>query len=70
GCCSGSACASGSGEPCPTLRARGVAEPRVRGAVRFAVGAFTTDAEIDEAAKRIAAVNARLRAAGKAPAAG
>ncbi|MEN0111799.1 MAG: cysteine desulfurase family protein [Planctomycetota bacterium] len=69
-CSSGSACASGSSEPSPTLRAMGLPEPLVRGAVRFAVGAFTTDAEIDEAAKRIAAVNARLRAASEAVSAG
>lgn len=61
-CSSGSACASGSSEPSPTLLAMGLPEPLVRGAVRFAVGAFTAEVEIDDAAERIAAVNSRLRA--------
>ncbi|QDV76423.1 cysteine desulfurase family protein [Botrimarina mediterranea] len=61
-CSTGSACASGSSEPSPTLLAMGLDRELVDGAVRFAVGAMTTEAEIDEAIERIARVNAGLRA--------
>ena len=59
-CSTGSACASGSSEPSPTLLAMGLDRKLVDGAVRFAVGAMTTDAEIDEAIQRIGRVNTGL----------
>ena len=56
-CCStGSACASGSSEPSPTLLAMGLSEELVGGSIRFSLGATTTTEMIDEAAKRIARV--------------
>lgn len=61
-CSTGSACASGSSEPSPTLLAMGLDRKLVDGAVRFAVGAMTTEAEIDEAIERIGRVNAGLLA--------
>lgn len=61
-CSTGSACASGSSEPSATLLAMGLDRQLVDGAVRFAVGAMTTDAEIDEAIERIGRVNAGLLA--------
>lgn len=61
-CSTGSACASGSSEPSPTLLAMGLNRKLVDGAVRFAVGALTTEAEIDEAIERIGRVNAGLLA--------
>ncbi len=56
----GSACASGSTRPSPTLEAMGVPPDRLRSSVRFSLGAFTTEAEVDEAARRVVAVIARL----------
>lgn len=52
----GSACASGSTQPSPTLLAMGVAPALARASVRFSFGAATTEAEIDAAARRIIAV--------------
>jgi cysteine desulfurase len=60
-CSTGSACASGSSEPSPTLLAMGLDRKLIDGAVRFAVGAMTTEAEIDEAIERIGRVNAGLQ---------
>jgi cysteine desulfurase len=52
-CSTGSACASGSSEPSPALVAMGL-PPAVWGAaLRFSFGALTTEAEVDEAARRI-----------------
>jgi cysteine desulfurase len=52
-CSTGSACASGSSEPSHVLVAMGCSEGAVRGSLRFSLGAFTTAAEVDEAAARI-----------------
>jgi len=52
----GSACASGSTRPSPTLMAMHIPDDRLRSSVRFSLGATTTEAEIDEAVERIAAV--------------
>ncbi len=52
-CSTGSACASGSSEPSPTLLAMGLPKPLVESSLRFSLGATTTEAEIDEAAARI-----------------
>jgi cysteine desulfurase len=55
-CSTGSACASGSSEPSPVLLAMGIENSLVEGSIRFSLGADTTDAEIDEAARRICKV--------------
>jgi cysteine desulfurase len=55
----GSACASGSTRPSPTLMAMRVPNDRLRSSVRFSFGATTTEAEIDEAIGRIAEVICR-----------
>jgi cysteine desulfurase len=60
-CSSGSACASGSSEPSPTLLAMGLPEEQISSSVRFSLGATTTPAEIDEAARRILNVCKNLR---------
>ena len=60
-CSSGSACASGSSEPSPTLLAMALPEGVISSSVRFSVGATTTPAEIDEAARRILNVCNNLR---------
>jgi cysteine desulfurase len=60
-CSTGSACASGSSEPSPALVAMGLPEEQISGSVRFSLGAATTAAEIDEAARRILNVCNNLR---------
>lgn len=60
-CSTGSACASGSSEPSPTLLAMGLPEAVVRGALRFSLGALTTAEEIDAAIEAIRTVCNRLR---------
>jgi cysteine desulfurase len=52
-CSTGSACASGSSEPSPALVAMGCERSVVGSALRFSLGATTTEREIDEAARRI-----------------
>jgi cysteine desulfurase len=61
----GSACASGSTRPSPTLMAMRVPDDRLRSSVRFSLGATTTEAEIDEAMRRIVEVVGRIAAAGE-----
>jgi cysteine desulfurase len=60
-CSTGSACASGSSEPSPTLLAMGRSEAEISGALRFSVGASTTAAEVIEGATRISRVVNELR---------
>jgi cysteine desulfurase len=60
-CSTGSACASGSSEPSPTLVAMGLAEEVISSSIRFSLGAPTTADQISEAARRILAVCNRLR---------
>jgi cysteine desulfurase len=60
-CSTGSACASGSSEPSPALVAMGLPEEQVSSSLRFSLGATTTAAEVDEAARRILSVVNRLR---------
>jgi len=52
-CSVGSACASGSTELSPTLRAMGLPSEIVASSLRFSLGATTTEAQIDEAIVRI-----------------
>jgi cysteine desulfurase len=52
-CSTGSACASGSGQPSHVLQAMRLPEPIVRGAIRLSLSVETTQEEIDEAAQRI-----------------
>jgi cysteine desulfurase len=55
----GSACASATLTTSHVLAAIGLSDEEARGSVRFGLGRFTTEAEIEEAARRIiAAVNA------------
>ena len=57
----GSACSSGSLLPSPVLAAMGLPDDRLRSAVRLSLGPDTTDAEVADAAGRIAACVGRLR---------
>ena len=59
---SGSACSSESPRPSHVLLALGLTEDEARASLRFGLSRFTTEAEIDEAAARIADRTARLRA--------
>jgi cysteine desulfurase len=52
-CSVGSACSSGSSELSPTLRAMGLPRELVASSLRFSFGATTTEAEIDEAVRRV-----------------
>lgn len=65
-CSTGSACASGSSEPSPVLLAMRLEEGVISGALRLSLGATTTPAEIDEAARRILRVVNDLRRGRKA----
>jgi cysteine desulfurase len=60
-CSTGSACSSGSLLPSPVLQAMGVPAEQLASAMRFSLSALLTEADIDEAARRIAAVAGRLR---------
>ncbi len=53
-CSSGSACAAGSDEPSHVLTAIGVPAELAQTAVRFTLGAATTDAEVSDAAAAVA----------------
>ncbi len=60
-CSAGSACASGSSELSPTLRAMQLSNDLVGSSLRLSLGATTTEAEIDEAVRRIVHVCRELR---------
>ena len=62
---SGSACTSASIEPSYVLRALGVDEELADGSIRFGIGRFTTEAEIDYAVDCVVEHVARLRATGR-----
>jgi cysteine desulfurase len=55
-CSTGSACASGSSDPSPTLVAMGCEKQALEGSIRLSLGVASTAAEIDEASRRILAV--------------
>ena len=57
----GAACASGSLEPSPVLRAMGLDDRIAHGAVRFSLSRYTTDEEIDRALEVLPRVIGRLR---------
>ncbi|MBI1248815.1 aminotransferase class V-fold PLP-dependent enzyme [bacterium] len=60
-CSTGSACASGSSEPSPTLIAMGLDEAVISGSIRLSLSRFTTQPEVDEVASRISSCIKRLR---------
>lgn len=58
---SGSACTSATVEPSYVLRAIGVPDDLAHASLRFTVGRFTTEDDIDRAARRVVEVVERLR---------
>ena len=60
-CSVGAACSSGSTELSPTLRAMDLPKELVASSLRFSLGATTTEAEIDEAVRRIIHVCRELK---------
>lgn len=60
-CSTGSACASGSSEPSPTLVAMGLPKVVIEGSIRLSLGAFTSAEEVAEAARRISKCVKHLR---------
>lgn len=60
-CSTGSACSSGSLLPSPVLQAMGVSNDRLRSAMRFSFSPFLTEAEVADAANRVANVVCELR---------
>jgi cysteine desulfurase len=63
----GSACSSGSQAPSHVLEAIGAVGPEAGASIRFGLGRATTDAEIDFAIERVAAVVGALRAQSRIP---
>jgi cysteine desulfurase len=59
----GSACSSGSEEPPYVLKALGMDPDLARASIRFGLGRFTTEEEIDYTAGKVAAVVRQLRQA-------
>ncbi len=60
-CSTGSTCSSGSSQPSPVLRAMGLPPEVIEGALRFSLGADTTNRLTAEAARRIVQVVNDLR---------
>ena len=60
-CATGSACASGSSEPSPTLVAMGLPHSLVEGSLRFSLGQQTTPLEVVQATGRILNICNELR---------
>lgn len=59
---SGSACTSGSLDPSHVLLAMGCSVARARGSVRFSLGIYNTEAEVDFVLRHLPGIVAKLRA--------
>ena len=57
----GAACSSGSLDPSPVLLAMGIAPEVAHGSIRFSLSRDTTEADCDDAARRVIEAIARLR---------
>ena len=63
---SGSACTTGSLDPSHVLTAMGCSVARARSSIRFSLGIYNTDAEVDYVLKQLPGIIAKLRASGPA----
>jgi cysteine desulfurase len=66
----GAACAAGAVEPSHVLRGMGLPMERVQSSLRFSLGRLTTEAEVEEAAARVADAVARQRKTARSSLAG
>jgi cysteine desulfurase len=66
----GSACSSGTLEPSHVLRAMGLPAPRTQSSLRFSLGLFSTDEDVDRILEVMPRVVDRLRAVARPAAAG
>lgn len=64
---SGAACSSGDQEPSHVLKAMGVPEHLALATLRFGLGRFTTEEEVDSAAEQVIEAVKALRARGSGP---
>jgi len=60
-CSTGAACSSGAVEPSHVLTAIGLSAPDARATIRFSLGRYTTESEIDAALEIVPAAVAQLR---------
>src|SRR5208283_3684884 len=60
-CSTGAACSSGAVEPSHVLTAIGLSAPEARATIRFSLGRYTTESEIDAALEIVPAAVAQLR---------
>ena len=60
---SGSACTTGSLDPSHVLTAMGCSAARARSSIRFSLGVYNTEAEVDYVLEHLTRIIARLRAA-------
>jgi cysteine desulfurase len=58
---SGSACTTGSVKPSHVLTAMGVSPMRAKGSVRFSLGRYNTEAEVDEVLEKLPPIIRKLR---------
>lgn len=63
----GAACSEAGGKGSHVLRALGLSDARVYGALRFGLGRYNTDAEVDAAMESVAAAVLEARARGAGP---
>ena len=63
----GSACSSGTLEPSHVLKAMGLPAHRTQNSLRFSLGQFSTDAEVDRVLDTIPSLVEKLRALGRRP---
>ena len=59
---SGSACTTGSLDPSHVLTAMGCSAARARSSIRFSLGIYNTEAEVDYVLKHLPGIIAKLRA--------